>query len=348
VLARSLASILCVIAASGAIAAAGAIAASGAGAATASAAAWPVDPTANIPSGGLPAACYYRPVSAACEVPFVAYLDAARQALGFGAYELPDDFVTLAPERQLLILVNLDRRSYSLPLVSGLSPELDAAAAGGAAVKQDPVAPSSYRALWASMWAEGLVNALDAYYQWMYLDGFPSLNIDCGDPAAVGCWVHRHGILFEFQPAVRLTMGVAALTGQGGSPVVGLIIAATRRGTGPSENYTWADAQADGAGRSGSAARHIVAPSHPSITSTAVDPRSRTATVHFTTGVIFGHAQCSLIGAPNVGRAPRRYSACASPARYAGLRRGVYDFSVRTVSPAGFHSAAVGRRLAIA
>ncbi len=275
-------------------------------------------------------------------------LDAARQALGFGPYGLPDDFVTLAPARQLLILVNLDRRSYSLPPVSGLSPELDAAAGAGGALKQDPVAPSSYRALWASMWAAGLVNALDAYYQWMYLDGFPSLNIDCGDPTAVGCWVHRHGILFEFQPSVRLTMGAAVSTDPGGSPVVGLIIAATRRGTGPAEDYTWTDAQADGAGRSRSAARHIVAPVQPSISSVEVNSRARTVVVHFSTGVVVGHAQCSLTAATPAGRRARRYSACASPARYAGLHPGVYEFSVRTVSPAAGHSVAVGRRIAIA
>ncbi len=315
--------------------------------AASSAAPWPADPPANIQSGGLPPACYYRPVSAACEAPLIGYLDAARQAVGFGAYELPDDFVGLPPDRQLLILVNLDRLSYGLPLVTGLSPELDRAAAAGAAVKQDPVAPSSYRAVWASMWAAGLVNALDAYYQWMYVDGFPSLNVDCGDPAAVGCWVHRHGILFEFQGSVRLTMGAAVTPDGGGSPAVGLMIAATRRGTGPSEDYTWTDAQADGAGRSASAARTGIASAHPSITALKVIRGARGVLVRFTTGAIAGRPECSLIGASAVGRRPRRYSACVSPARYAGLRPGVYDFSVRTVTPAGGHSAAAGRRIKI-
>jgi len=321
---------------------------SGSAAEPASAGAWPADPPANIQSGGLPQACYYRPVSAACELPIIGYLDAARQAVGFPPYELPPGFVTLAPDRQLFILVNLDRRAYSLPLVSGLSPELDASAGAGAAVEQDPVAPSPYRAVWSSMWAAGLVNALDAYYQWAYLDGFPSLNIDCGEPAAVGCWVHRHGILFEFQPSVKLTMGAAVGTDRSGQPVVGLLIAATRRGTGPAEDYTWAAAQADGAGRTGTAVRNAVTPARPTITQASVSSTARTAVLHFTSGRSVGRPQCSLIRASNGGRAPRHFSSCASPARYTGLRPGVYEFSVRTVSPAGSHSVAARRRIAIA
>ena len=226
------------------------------------------DPVANLQVGPAPPACYSRPTSPACELPLVAELNAARRAIGLSPYLLPADFTTLAPDRQLLILVNLDRRAYSLPLVSGVSPQLDAAAEANAVIDQDPAAPSVYRAVWSSAWSGGLLNVLDAYYQWMYVDGFPGLNVACTDPAAPGCWIHRHGVLFAFQPSVKLTLGVASATDRSGNPVVGMLIAATRRAGGPGENYTSAQAVADGAGVSHTAAAKA-RPHHPR------KPRSR-------------------------------------------------------------------------
>jgi hypothetical protein len=306
------------------------------------------DPPANLQLGALPLACDVAPVSPACEDPLIGDLDAARQALGLGPYELPSDFATLAPDRQLFILVNLDRTAYSLPLISGLSPQLDAAAQAGAVVEQDPAAPSADRAVWASAWAAGLVNVLDAYYQWMYSDGFASLNIDCSSPGAAGCWVHRHGILFAFAPSARLTMGAAIATDAAGRPAVGMLIAATPHATGPPEDYTWADAQADGAGgpaAAASSARRRVAPTRPRITGSRVN--SSAATIYFTAGRRRLSFQCALV-AGSTGRPARvRYTGCRSPAYYAELGPGVYDFRVRTVTPAHRHSTDDARRLRI-
>jgi hypothetical protein len=308
------------------------------------------DPTANLTVGPLPAACYEQPDSAACEGPIVGYLDAAREAAGLGAYRLPADFTALGPDRQLLILVNLDRRAYGLPLISGLSPQLDAAAATGASIEQDPAAPTADRAVWASAWAAGLVNVLAAYYQWMYADGFGGLNIDCPSPAAPGCWVHRHGILFEFGRSVRLTMG-AAVVSVGGRQVVGMLIAATGRARGPAEDYTWADAEADGAGRDPQVAGPAAGPrppARPRITRAEVSSTARTATFRFT-GQPGARFECALVPASSARPATGDFSACRSPARYSGLRSATIDFFVRTTasSDAG-HSATAERRFVIA
>jgi hypothetical protein len=305
------------------------------------------DPAVNLEIGALPYACYGAPLSSACEVPIIGYLDAAREALGFGPYALPADFPSLAPERQLFILVDLDRRAYSLPLISGLSPQLDAAAAAGASVEQDPAAPSADRAVWASAWAAGLTNVLAAYYQWMYADGWPGLNIDCQSPGAPGCWVHRHGILFAFAPTVRLTMGAAAATDGSGRPVVGMLIAATRKATGPSEDYTWAEAEADGAGRAPGAAVGVAGLVVPRITDSTTGSPAGSAEIRFSGAPAAARFQCALVAAATAAAAAPRYAACRSPARYAGLRPGTYDFFVRTDTSAARHSAPAERRLRV-
>jgi hypothetical protein len=298
--------------------------------------------------GALPFACYSSPLSTGCEDPFIGYLNAARRALGFGPYALPADFPALAPERQLFILVNLDRRAYSLPLISGLSRQLDTAAAAGAAVEQDPAAPSVDRAVWASAWAAGLVNVLAAYYEWMYSDGWPGLNIDCPSPGATGCWVHRHGILFAFAGSTRLTMGAAVATDGSGRPVVGMLIAATRRATGPGEDYTWAQAEADGAGSTSGTSIRAPALVAPRITSSQTSSAARTATIHFASAAAGARFQCALVAESSAGRATPGYSACRSPARYGGLRPGVYDFLVRSDTSSTRHSSAAERRIVIA
>jgi hypothetical protein len=307
------------------------------------------DPVANLQVGPPPPPCYIHPVSPACELPLVGELNAGRTALGLGPYVLPTDFVTLAPDRQLLILVNLDRRAYSLPLVSGVSPQLDAAAEANAVVDQDPAVPSVYRAVWASAWSGGLLNVLDAYYQWMYVDGFPGLNVGCPSPAATGCWIHRHGVLFAFQPSVKLTMGVATAVDRAGDPVVGMLIAATRHARGPGEDYTWAQAVADGAGAShgaGKAGPHRTgALAMPRITRAKVGSVARTAQFYFT-APRGAHFECQLNPRPSGGRAAG-YSACTSPASYAGLRSGSFDFLVRTFTSATRHSAPAARRITI-
>jgi hypothetical protein len=314
---------------------------------TASTSAAAPDPAVNLQIGPLPLPCYAAPVSPACELPIVGYLDAARHAVGLGPYELPSDFATLPADRQLFILVNLDRRAYSLPLISGLSPQLDDAAASGASIEQDPAAPSSDRAIWASAWAAGLVNVLEAYYQWMYSDGFPGLNIDCPTPAVAGCWVHRHGVLYAFPPSEKLTMGAASATGRDGRAVVGMLIAATPRATGPVEDYSWADAEADGAGRgpvsTDAVSGRAPTPVRPRITRSRVRSSAGTASFYFS-GRTGDRFECTL----RLEATARHYAACLAPARYTRLRPGTYDFSVRAFSSATHHSMPVERRITIA
>lgn len=155
------------------------------------------DPTrelaANIPLGPVPAGCFNNPkAAAACDNAVVYYLDQARAKIGLGPYELPANFTGLAPERQLLILTNLDRLAYGIPPVVGLAPALNAHASEGVALEADPVDPELVA--YFANWAGGVENALFGYYDWMYDDGHGSGNIDCTTPASLGCWGHRRTI----------------------------------------------------------------------------------------------------------------------------------------------------------
>jgi hypothetical protein len=223
----------------------------GAEGATAAAAAAP-NPAANLPLGRLPLSCERAPTGATCENVSIERLDAARAKLGLGPYRLPSGFVALAPARQWLILANLDRIAYALRPIRGLTLPLNASARQGAQAREDPnpwalVAglPGQSEVAFASNWAGGQQNALLAYYGWMYDDGYGSGNLDCSSPTAPGCWGHRQDVL-AFPAAATLSMGAAAIVH--GDPSYALTIVATSTAPWP-YSYTWAKAQADGAGR---------------------------------------------------------------------------------------------------
>jgi hypothetical protein len=224
----------------------------GAEGATAAAAAAAPNPAANIPLGRLPLSCERAPTGATCENVSIERLDAARAKLGLGPYRLPSGFVALAPARQWLILANLDRIAYALRPIRGLTLPLNASARQGAQAREDPnpwalVAglPGQSEVAFASNWAGGQQNALLAYYGWMYDDGYGSGNLDCSSPTAPGCWGHRQDVL-AFPAAETLSMGAAAIVH--GDPSYALTIVATSTAPWP-YSYTWAKAQADGAGR---------------------------------------------------------------------------------------------------
>jgi hypothetical protein len=215
------------------------------------AAAAPPDPRADIPLGPLPRACFGAPAGPICEQAAIGRLDAARAKLGLGPYELPANFVSLAPPRQFLILANLDRLAYSLKPIHGLSLALDRVAQQGALARQDPNPWPQVSALagqsqigFGSNWAGGAPDAPVAFYVWMYDDGYGGGNIDCTSPTAAGCWGHRRTIL-SFAAAPTLTMG-AAVALRGSS--YALTIVETSTPAWP-YSYTWAQAVADGAGR---------------------------------------------------------------------------------------------------
>jgi len=243
---------LAVAAACGALLLASPVVAGAAGAGAAAAAATAPNPAANIPVGPLPRSCERAPTGAACEDVAVQRLDAARARLGLGRYLLPTGFVALSPARQWLILANLDRIAYARRPIRGLTLPLDASARQGAQAREDPnpwslVAglPGQSQVAFASNWAGGQGNALLAYYGWMYDDGYGSVNADCSSPTASGCWGHRQDVL-AFGSAPALSMGAAAI--MHGDPSYALTIVATSTPPWP-YSYTWARAQADGAGR---------------------------------------------------------------------------------------------------
>jgi hypothetical protein len=146
----------------------------------------------------MPRACESDPLGAPCVNAAIYYLDQARARLGQPAYALPADFVALLGDRQILILSNLDRALYGLPLVAGVNATFDADAAAGAEAGADPDASDSAVRGATSNWAGGSPNLSAAYDQWMYNDGVGSGNLDCAAAGAAGCWGHRHDVLWDF------------------------------------------------------------------------------------------------------------------------------------------------------
>jgi hypothetical protein len=213
------------------------------------------NPSANIlfPT---PASCA-APGSAPCQNAVVAGLDSARAVLALPPYTLPADFDSLTAEDQLLILSNLDRSSYGLPAIAGLSPALDSAAQLGVSNDSDPdpdpVLPDGLDVEgWASNWAGGFANDLLAYYDWMYDDGPGSSNGDCRSPTDPGCWGHRQDVL-SFASAGAIVMGAAAGVDSNGVPGYAMTIIATPQASTSwtTLSYTWSQALADIGGSPG-------------------------------------------------------------------------------------------------
>jgi hypothetical protein len=220
---------------------------------TASASAAP-NPATNIPAGPLPHACAVAPKTSICIDAVVQALDKARAHIGLGPYLLPADFDALPGDEQLLILSNLDRLAYGLPAINGLSPALSAVAAVGVTNDADPDPSALLTGLstfgWSSNWAGAFGNAPEAYYAWMYYDGWggkQTSNLDCTSPTASGCWGHRLDVL-AFAQQGTLTMGAAVTRDAHGQLGYAMTLVWTPASPWTSFTYTWAQAQADGAG----------------------------------------------------------------------------------------------------
>jgi hypothetical protein len=212
------------------------------------------DPPMNLPLGELPLACRQAPVSAVCENAVIYYLDKARGAIGLGAYSLPANFASLPADQQIFILSNLDRVAEGLPPVLGLNIVLDSSAAEGVARDSDPSPPSELAppgSIWSSTsnWAGNFPNALEAYYEWMYDDGYESTNLTCTAPTDEGCWGHRQNVLASFpgETGGSLSMGAAAGVDPRGKRGFAMIMRYTKIAEPPSYYYTWADAVSEGA-----------------------------------------------------------------------------------------------------
>jgi hypothetical protein len=212
------------------------------------------NPTANIAVGPLPAACATASRGTICMHAMVRALNRAHAQLGLGPYVLPTDFYSLNGSEQLLIVCNLDRLAYGLPPVAGLSPVLNAVAASGVTSDADPdpsALLSSFQSFgWSSNWAGGYGNALEAYYAWMYYDGWggkQTSNLDCTSPTASGCWGHRADVL-AFPDQGLLSMGASVRKDSAGQIGYAMTLVWTPQTNWTSFSYSWASAQADGAG----------------------------------------------------------------------------------------------------
>jgi hypothetical protein len=206
------------------------------------------NPPSNFPIGQLPLACQSGPTSTACINAGVYWLDQARATLHQGSYELPSDFASLSPDKQVFILVNLDRIQYGLLPITGLTRELDGFALTGVRQDRDPESTDpNFDA--DGNWAGAYTNMVVAYEEWMYDDGLGSTNLDCSPSHQSGCWGHRQDVLWDFtDESGPYAMGAAA-----GRDTSGKLGYTTLLGRGnalydPVYYYTWAQAVAAGAG----------------------------------------------------------------------------------------------------
>jgi hypothetical protein len=291
------------------------------------------DPSRNYPTPSMPGACA-SPTSARCVQAAVEYLDAARANLGEPAYRLPRNFTSLTPAEQGFVLANLDRLLYGLRPITGMTAALDRDAAGGVRRDQDPQPSDPDFNAWTANWAGGYVNLPEAYGAWMYDDGAGSSNLDCSARHRDGCWAHRHDVLWRFPGSARLAMGVAAGTDSDGMSGYAMILGAGGGSYRPVYTFTWAQAVAQGAGRTTASTRTgAAATAH--ATSAPARVRIRSLRVR-------GHRVWVRLRAPHPNSlrcaltrrryghwsAPR-YRRCTTSTRFRRLRAGHYRLRVR-------------------
>jgi hypothetical protein len=260
----------------------------------------------------------------------VTVLDQARSRLGQPGYTLPADFSQLTPAEQAFVLTNLDRVLYGLHPIPGLTPELDQAAAAGAALDQDPVVNQPSLNAMASNWAGGYRDLPLAYEAWMYDDGPGGVNLDCTALNRSGCWGHRDNVLWVFSGSGPVAMGAAALTDSRGTRSYAMVIVQGDSSYQPNYTYTWSQAQADGAG-TGAANTPVVGPA-PGISAATVllrITRLRVRKHSLSARIVASPAtrvSCSLTRARSDATA--HYRRCGHAPVFRQLRRGVYTLRV--------------------
>jgi hypothetical protein len=237
----------------------------------------------------MPEACTSQPDGTVCQNAAIYYLDHARATLGQVPYALPADFPSLSPIDRNLILVNLDRDLYGLPPMPGLTDALDADAANGVTIDDDPYPSDLDFNDWGSNWAGAFPNIEAAYEAWMYWDGPGGTNLDCTPTDTSGCWGHRHNVLWSFGGTGQLAMGAAAGPDSSGQQGYAMLLG---RGDGtyvPTYTYTRAAAQADGAGT------HAYDPGTPQLTVEVVIGGNGTGAVSDSTGQVCTSGSCSFL-----------------------------------------------------
>ncbi len=171
------------------------------------------DPATNIPPYPvIPARCAQAYQSTDCTNSIVAALNNARRVMGLPSYLLPANFALMTPGYQFLVLSNADRILAGRTPITAFNADLNTIAQRAANASADPFGPTAVHGIavagWTGNWAGGMT-ALEAYYDWMYFDGFGSNNVDCNTPVDVGCWGHRENTLWNFGSA-EVAMGIGA------------------------------------------------------------------------------------------------------------------------------------------
>jgi hypothetical protein len=295
------------------------------------------DPVGNFVAGPMPSSCSAAPRAPACVNAAVYYLDRARANLGQPRYALPPDFVSRAPDQQILILTNLDRTHYGLPPVTGLTHALDQDARQGVQVDADPLPSDPHVRYYTANWASGNPNLLLAYESWMYDDGQGSGNQDCTPTHASGCWGHRHDVLRQFAGTGQLAMGAAAGVDRDGRRGYAMLLVSGDSRYTPAYAYSWQQAVRDGAGTNPYAPRLpsilVAGATEPivalRITSVRVTGHTITVTVAAAAGA---RLLCSLTRRTRKGWAHGRFSRCRATVQYRRRRSGRYRLRVRAGS----------------
>lgn len=145
----------------------------------------------------------------------VANIDACRAKEGVGALRLPSNWSSLNANRQMFVLIDLERVNRGLRPIVGLSRSLNALAQQGANTASDPSFPGAGFVGGGAIWAGG-ASVIGADDGWMYDDGPHGLdlNLDCPTPGASGCWGHRDVILMH-KPAGALVAGAGSSNAPG-------------------------------------------------------------------------------------------------------------------------------------
>jgi hypothetical protein len=261
----------------------------------------------------------------------VFYLDQARAKLHLAPYKLPADFVKLAPDRQILILSNLDRAVYHVPAITGVTASLDKVARGGTpgnpGVRNDgdPVLVAA-GVQTTSNWAVGFPNVVLAYDAWMYDDGPGSGNLDCTPSNHAGCWGHRQDVLTDFVTPGPSAMGVAAGKDLGGRPSYAMLIARGHTSYTSGYSYRWTQAMADGAGRHNYT---VKPPDTRTVNIGVVSLQGNTLVVHIQAPAGI-RTTCSLSRRKGSHWSHASYQPCGEVAEFHHIRRGEYRLRVKS------------------
>lgn len=312
------------------------------------------DPASNfhVEFSALPASCSSQPTGTECENAAVSQLNQSRASLGQPAYLLPTHFTTLTPAQQAFVLTNLDRTLYGLPVVPGLTDQLNnQAMTTGVQAENDPTPGSIPWTSYTTNYAWGQYNMPLAYQGWMYDDGYGSGNVDCPTPSSDGCWGHRHDILATTYFENRtLAMGAASGASTHHSRNFAMLIVGGTPGTyNPTYSYTWDQAVADGAG-----VAPATPPANPDPDPGGGGGGGQAGSVSITGLKVHGHtvkieieipagaaAECGLWRKHTPAK-KQHYRSCDATPVYRHVKDGRYTFSVRTDSSSDSRKLKVG------